>query len=494
MAVLVSFIGGVALTVLVVGTSSNESMQEQADSNDPLYWVAPMDANYKRDKPGKSPMGMDLVPVYDKGGAGMSNSPGIVSINPNVINNLSVRTGVVSENILVNKINTVGYVQYDEESLTHLHPRSEGWIEKLYVHYEGQFIEKDEPVYSLYSPVLVNAQEEYLLAKQRNNSRLLRAAKQRLSALNFDKKELSKMNQRGRPLQEVVFYASSSGVVDNLNVREGFYIMPDTRLMTIGQLDTVWVDVEVFEKQLPFVEKGQKAVMKLGYLPSKEWVGTVDYVYPMINSTNRAAKVRLEFDNPEHTLKPNMFADITIDTKTKAPVLQVPIEAVIRTELNDRVVMSMDNGQFKSVSVKTGRVTSDSIEILSGLKEDDKIVLSGQFLIDSESSIDSDFKRFSDGMSMDNQIQNTMQDDEPPMATVKGIINDINLENRVINISRQEIPKWNRGPATLDFTVAESIDIATLKAGEDIRFTFEIVDGDFVIIQLHNGNMEHQND
>ncbi|GAA4354823.1 efflux RND transporter periplasmic adaptor subunit [Kangiella marina] len=465
---------------------SDSSDSKMSAKNEPLYWVAPMDANYRRDKPGKSPMGMDLVPVYEEGGDD-EDTPGTIKIHPKVINNLSVKTGQVQKSALIDRLNTVGYITYDETTLTHIHSRTDGWIEKLYVSHNGQYIDAGQPLYTLYSPALVNAQQEYLLAKKRNNQSLLLAAKQRLKSLGFSSDELQKINQTGKPLQNVTFYAEADGVIDNLNVREGFFIKPGTRFMTIGSLDTVWVEVELFARQTPYVNKGQTAKMKLDYLPSKSWLGTVDYIYPMVDSTNRTAKVRLEFDNPEHQLKPNMFADIAINTKTDEMVLQVPQSAVIRTEDNNRVVLALGDGKFKSVSVDIGRTTNNSVEILSGLVEGDNVVLSGQFLIDSESSIESDFKRFTDSDSK--TISNML-----PSARVTGLVNSIDRQRQTVNISRGAIEKWNRDPMTMDFDVGSSVSLDKFRVGETIDFTFEVRDSGFFITQLHHDMKEHQHD
>ncbi|AOE49850.1 efflux RND transporter periplasmic adaptor subunit [Kangiella sediminilitoris] len=478
---------GVVSTVAVMTLfkADNATKSDNSSSKkEPLYWVAPMDANYKRDKPGKSPMGMDLVPVYEE--SDDEDSPGTVKIHPNIVNNLSVKTGDVSKGPLKSRIRTVGYIDYDETTLAHIHSRADGWIERLYVSHNGQFIKAGQPLYTLYSPALVSAQEEYLLAKKRNNQSLLKAAQQRLESLEFSSVELKKLNNTRQPIQNVTFYAKSDGLIDNLNVREGFYIKPGTRLMTIGNLDTVWVDVELFERQLPFVELGQKAVMTLDYLPNEEWVGKVDYIYPMVNPTNRAAKVRLEFENVDHFLKPNMFTEVVINSQTKEPVLQIPQQALIRTESSNRVVVALEDGKFKSVNVKTGLVTNNRVEIVEGLKEGDKVVTSGQFLIDSESSIDSDFERFSSSKSTSEDI---------PMATVDGVINSLNLDAGTVNISREAIPKWNRGPATMDFKIDDSIDVSRLKVGATINFMFEIRDEGFFITMIHDkGNGEHQHD
>ena len=493
------FILGALAVWLLLSFGTEQASEGSSDSkskkaNEPLYWVAPMDANYRRDKPGKSPMGMDLVPVYEEG-AGADDSPGTIKIDPNVVNNLSVKTGEVRKDSLVNTVKTVGYVTYDETKITRVHTRTEGWIEKLFVNHAGQRIEAGQPLFTMYSPALVNAQQEYLLAKKRNNNSLLKAAKQRLHSLNFDAKELKKLNQQEKPLQNVTFYAKSNGLVDELDVREGAFLQPGTRLMTIGNLDTVWVEVELFERQLPYVKVGQSASITLDYLPAKSWQGAVDYIYPIVNPSNRTAKVRLEVQNPQHELKANMFAEVSIDTATTEQILQVPQQAVIRTEDNNRVVLALGDGKFKSVGVTLGRTTNDNIEVLDGLVEGDEVVLSGQFLIDSESSIESDFKRFGEQHAQDHEHQHGHDMDmSVPSARVSGLINSVDVDSNTVNISRGAIEKWNREPMTMDFDLDSSLSIDLFVVGENIDFTFEIRDEGFFITEVHSSVMEHNHD
>ncbi|GAA0212229.1 efflux RND transporter periplasmic adaptor subunit [Kangiella japonica] len=494
---LVGFVLGALAVWLLLSFGTEQGAEGSSDSKskkakEPLYWVAPMDANYRRDNPGKSPMGMDLVPVYEEG-AGADDSPGTVKIDPNVINNLSVKTGVARKGSLVNNVKTVGYVTYDETKITRVHTRTDGWIEKLFVNHSGQRIEAGQPLFTMYSPALVNAQQEYLLAKKRNNNSLLMAAKQRLDSLSFDAKELKKLNQRGKPLQNVTFYAKSSGLVEQLDVREGAFLQPGTRLMTIGNLDTVWVEVELFERQLPYIKVGQDASIALDYLPAKSWQGTVDYIYPIVNPNNRTAKVRLEVQNPQHELKANMFAEVSIDTATTEQVLQVPKQAVIRTEDNNRVVLALGEGKFKSVGVTLGRTTNDNIEVLDGLVEGDEVVLSGQFLIDSESSIESDFKRFAEQHDHGNDHGHDMKM-SIPSARVSGLINSVDVDSNTVNISRGAIEKWNREPMTMDFELDSSLSIDLFVVGENIDFTFEIRDEGFFITEVHSSLMEHDHD
>jgi Cu(I)/Ag(I) efflux system membrane fusion protein len=195
----------------------------------------------------------------------------------------------------------------------------------------------------------------------------------------------------------VTFYAPQSGVVENLTIREGFFVKPGTTIMSIGNLTQVWVEAAVFERQAALVKAQQPVTMTLDYLPGKQWQGTVDYVYPTLDPTTRTVKVRLRFRNDQRVLKPNMFAQVSIHVDGGADVLMVPRDAVIRTGKQDRVVLALGTGRFKSVAVLVGRLDEQFTEILDGLEVGEAVVTSAQFLLDSESSKTSDFKRMHHG-------------------------------------------------------------------------------------------------
>ncbi|XKH00871.1 efflux RND transporter periplasmic adaptor subunit [Marinobacter nauticus] len=375
-----------------------------SESKEPLYWVAPMDPNFKSDNPGKSPMGMDLIPVYEEGGSA-KDSPGTVRISPTVVNNLGVRTEPVIQGRMPNNITTVGYVHYNEDQMAHVHPRVEGWIESLYVKSEGEPVEQGAPLYTLYSPTLVNAQEELLMALNRGNQRLVSAAQERLEALNVPSGLIRQLRD-GRKIQRTItVYAPASGVIENLNVREGMFIKPGNRVLSIAALDEVWVIGEVFESQLSAVEAGHRVAMTLDYMPGREWKGRVDYVYPEINPETRTARVRMRFDNSDRALMPGMFARINVQGERGSRQFLVPRESIIRTGQSDRLVLALEEGAFKSVNVSVGRVGDEYVEILDGVMPGDTVVTSAQFLIDSESSKTSDFRRMearpADNMDME---------------------------------------------------------------------------------------------
>jgi len=413
--VVVGIVLGVAASTLVFFNLERGDAASGADTNatgrdKPLYWVAPMDPDYRRDKPGKSPMGMDLVPVYATGGGGVDAGPGTIEISPEVVNNLGVRTARVERRALTTRIRTVGYVQYDEDRLIHIHPRVEGWIEKLYVKAAGDPVVQGQPLYELYSPQLVNAQEEMLLSLKRNNKRLVQAAQDRLLALQLSTSFIDELKRERQVRQTITFRAPQSGVVDNLNIREGFFVQPGTTLMSIGALDDVWVEAEVFARQAALVEVGLPVVMTLNYLPGKEWRGSVDYVYPSLDEKTRTLRIRLRFNNTAGMLKPNMFAQVFIEAGRGGDALMVPREAVIRTGSQDRVVLALGDGRFKSVAVRLGQLDEQYTQILEGLEEGDKIVVSAQFLLDSESSKSAGFMRMQLGDTEDSSMLETAAD------------------------------------------------------------------------------------
>ncbi len=395
---LIGLLIGAGATFFLTSGGGHDPAQSDSNSQpEPLYWVAPMDPNYRRDKPGKSPMGMDLVPVYDKGDVTADTGPGTITISPDVVNNLGVRTATAQLRSMHTAITTVGYVQYDEDQLIHIHPRVEGWIEKLHVKAAGNPVKEGQPLYDLYSPQLVNAQEELVLALNRNNSRLVQAAEDRLKALQIDNAVISQLKQDRKVQQTMTFYAPQSGVVDNLDIREGFFVEPGTTLMSVGTLEEVWVEAEIFERQAAMVEVGLPVTMNLDYLPGETWQGKVNYVYPTLDPKTRTARIRLRFQNRNDLLKPNMFAQVTIHADAKEDALMIPREAVIRTGTQDRVVLALGEGRFKSIEVKLGRMDEQYVEIIAGLESGEEVVTSAQFLLDSESSKTSDFRRLHHG-------------------------------------------------------------------------------------------------
>ncbi|MBL4659372.1 MAG: efflux RND transporter periplasmic adaptor subunit, partial [Alcanivoracaceae bacterium] len=343
--------------------------------------------------------------------------------------------------------------------------------------------EKGQPLYDIYSPSLVNAQEELVLALNNNNKRLINAAKERLKSLQLPKSAIAKLMKSKKIQQNITFYSPQSGYVDKLEIRQGFFVKPGKTLMQIGNLEQVWVIAEVVESDISHISINLPVTMKTDALPTRSWHGAVDYIYPTLNAKNRTIKVRIRFDNPENLLKPNMFAAVQIHHNENDELLLVPKEAVIRTGKSNRVVLALGEGQFKSIIVETGRQDDDYFEILSGIHEGEMVVTSAQFLLDSESSKTSDFKRMNHGDEMTEMTEMTEMD-EPPKATVIGIIQSMMKDHGMLNIDREAIEDWGRPAANVDFITNNSVDISQLENGDKVFFTFIIEGGDFVITEI----------
>lgn len=337
-------------TLMIVTGALSLPLVAAEDEKEILYWVAPMDPNYRRDKPGKSPMGMDLIPVYADG----EEDGSTVTIKPEVVQNLGVRTAMAERSRLWRGIDTVGYVDYDESKLSHIHLRTRGWIEKLYVESEGDRVKKGDPILEIYSPELVNAQEEYVQAVRLGNKSMLRASRDRLIALGIPLDQIKQLAKTRKIRQRVTIYAPQDGVVATLPIRDGMYVKPETRIMSLADLSSVWVQAEVFERQANWVRNGNPADIRLSYLPGREWEGKVQYIYPSLDSKTRTLRVRMRFDNPDEALKPNMYANVKIYGGPREDVIVIPLEALIRTGREERVLIALGEGRFEARPVRSG--------------------------------------------------------------------------------------------------------------------------------------------
>lgn len=475
------FIGAaVGFTAAWFWAENNTHFPQQTEQNNPLYWVAPMDDSYRRDKPGLSPMGMELVPVYEKQQSkGADAGAGTIQVDAHVINNLGVRTAEVSYGLLKAESITQGVVRFAETTMHHVHPKTEGWLRELAVKTTDEWVEKGQLLYRIYATEWINVQQELLFALQQNNNSLIQAAEHRLAALQFPREVIKQVKSNKQLIESVPFRAPQSGYVIELNVREGHVVKPVDTMMTIADNDTMWLDTEWFSQSN--ITLGQKVTAKSSYYPKQSWSGTIDYIYPSADAKNRSIKTRTLLKNPGGLLKANMNLQVKIESKllNQQNSLLVPQQAVIQTAQQNRVVLALGDGAFKSVAVKLGDSNGQFYEVIDGLKSGDEVVTSAQFLLDSESSKTSDFLR--------------MGDDSWPSAVVTGTINEINLSARSINISRSAITKWNRPAATLDFHIENTIDLSLLEKVDTVAFEFEIRNGDFVITSIQTQDQNHIN-
>ena len=442
-----------------------------------LYWVAPMDPNFRRDKPGKSPMGMDLVPVYEGQDSGDEDT---VTISPAVVQNLGVRTAPVERGTLWRRIDTVGYVDLDETRISHIHLRTSGWIERLLVKSEGDRVKKGQLLFELYSPELVNAQEEYVEARRSGNRGLIRASKERLLALGLSPAQIKTLSKTRKPQRLVRTYAPQDGILQSLKIREGMYVMPATTIMSLVDLSSVWLVAEVFERQADWVKEGQAAEVRLPYLPGRIWEGNVTFVYPELDPKTRTLKARLQFDNPDEALKPNMYADVVIYGGPKRDIVFVPREALIRSGDKDRLVVALGEGRFQSREVLAGIEAGDWIEIVKGVGEGEEVVTSAQFLIDSEASIKGSIIR------MEGSDAETAAPAAGGPVMGQGTVNTVTPEENKLNLTHDPIPALGWPAMTMDFMVKPGVIPADLAPGETIHFVLEeSPEGMWEIAEIH---------
>jgi len=452
-----------------------------------LYWVAPMDPNYKRDKPGKSLMGMDLVPVY----AGDELSSDAVTISPAVENNLGVRTAQATVRPLWRRISATGYVGFDEKRISHINLRTQGWITRLLVDAEGERVKKDDLLFEFYSPELVNAQKEYLQAMKRSDSRLKAGSVEKLLALGMNRPGIDALAKRGKASDNIRVVAPQDGIITVLNVREGMFVQPNTTIMSLADLSSVWLQAEIFESQAEWVAAGQAVEARLDYMPGEVFTGQVDYVYPVLDPKTRTLRVRLLFENPGERLKPNMYARVSIYGKLHPNALSIPREALIRAPDRDRVVVALGDGKFRVFEVLTGMESGEFVEILAGIEEGDEIVTSAQFLLDSEASLAGSIQR------LDSEPIR-IEERRTRAVFASGRVEAVNTERNRIRISHGPIDELGWPSMTMEFDTLPGVDLSTVRAGQEVRFQLKQEHaGEYAIESLglssaHSGDLIEQ--
>ncbi|MEZ9605212.1 efflux RND transporter periplasmic adaptor subunit [Vibrio sp. 10N.261.55.A10] len=452
------FVVGSAHNMSAMATSTGAEVSKQT-KDEPLYWVAPMDPNYQRDKPGQSPMGMDLIPVYaDDVNGGAKDKPGTVFIDSSVENNLGVKTAKVKFEALSPRIETVGYVAFDESTLWQTNVRAAGWVEKLYINAVGEKVNKGDVLFTLYSPELVKAQEELISAYKTGRKGLIKGSTERLITLGVDKTQIRAITRQGKASQTIEIKAPADGVIASLNIREGGYLSPAQAVISAGPLGEVWVDAEVFERQAHWISSGSNAEMTLDAIPGKEWQGNVDYVYPILDPKTRTLRVRLKFSNPHGELKPNMFANIALKPISDEAVLTIPRSSVIHSGGMTRVVMSEGSGKYRSARIEVGREAGEKIEVLQGLEQGESIVTSAHFMLDSESSQSADLSRI-------NGVE-----EEAETVWANGEISDVMQGCRMVTINHQPVPEWDWPGMVMNFTFVEGLDMSDVQRGKAIDF------------------------
>jgi RND family efflux transporter MFP subunit len=383
------------------GFNHSQAAEHATDQRKVLYWYDAMNPQNHYQHPGKAPDGMDLVPKYaDDQSPQMAQ--GSVTILPEKQRLIGVRTAEVQRETLTREVRTTGQITADETRIAHVHVKVSGFIDQVYVNYVGQLVKRGQPLFTLYSPDLVAAEEEYLIAKRgqqtmgksdfvevaQGSQALLHAARERLKLLDVTDDQVRKLEETGEVSRTLTIYSPVAGFVMDRKAFPQASVNPDTELYTVSDLSSVWVNADIYEYEAPFVKTGQRAEVQLSYYPGKAWNGRVSFLYPTVDPNTHTMKARLEFPNPGFQLKPEMFADVALRISYGNQVV-VPQEAVLDSGKEQRVFVVREGGSFEPRKIVIGAKLEGKVVVLSGLRAGETVVTSGNFLIDSESELKS---------------------------------------------------------------------------------------------------------
>ena len=439
-----------------------------------LYYHDPMVPGKKFESPGKSPfMDMMLVPAY-AGSEGADS--GTVSVSSRIQQNLGLRTGEVVSGQLAPEVSAVGTVAWNERGQIVVQARATGFVEKLHVRAALDSVGKGQPLLDLYVPDWVAVQEDYLAARRLQGNgleTLAEAARQRMRQAGMSEAQIALVERTGQVQVRMTLVAPSAGVVTELMAREGSTVMTGMPLMRINDLSSVWVQAEVPESQATQLAEGAQVTAQTPAWPGEVFRGQVQSLLPEVNPTTRTRKARMTLANPKGKLVPGMFVQMQLSGGQARPTLLVPSEALVRTGKRT-LVMAVDNvanGAFRPVEVQVGREQNGQAEILSGLSQSQKIVLSGQFLIDSEASLKGVEARLSSDGGQGATSASAMPQTYRTTARVEAVTGD------TVTLTHPEIPALKWPGMTMDFKLAPEVS-RKLAAGSEIDIAFRMREGD----------------
>lgn len=354
----------------------------------PLYWYDPMHPDEHFDKPGQSPfMDMQLVPKFPDEAPGAASAAGGLSIDSRMVQTLGIRFASVEQGDFAQVVDTVGLVGVDEHRIEAIQVRAPGWVERLEVRAVGDRVRRGQLLAGVYSPDLLATQQELLIARGSGDAQLIEAARRRLALFGLSDSQIARIEKTGEVERRVGYYAPFDGYVMDLGVREGAAVEPGATLFQLADLTRVWITAEVPEAQAAWIQSGDRTEAAVPALPGERFEGRIDTVYPELNSATRTLKVRMVIQNPHQTLKPGMFATTHLKGTPLTGVLSVPTESVITTGTRSLVIVADDDTHCRPVRVVVGAEQGGRSQILEGLALGQRVVASGQFLLDSEANL-----------------------------------------------------------------------------------------------------------
>lgn len=469
-----------------------------------LYYRNPMGLPDTSPVPKKDPMGMDYTPVFD--GEEPASDGSVVKISVEKVQRLGVRTEAAAARELTRTVRAVSTVQADERRLHTVAPRFEGWIERLHVNTTGQAVRKGDALMDVYSPELIAAQQEYLIAwkgvqsvtegspeVQASMQRLVESALQRLRNWDISEAELQHLQQEGKARQYITLRSAASGVVLEKPSIQGKRFMPGEVLYQIADLSSVWVLADVFEQDLGMVHLGQPAAIRIDAYPDKVFNGKVTFIYPTVTPETRTAKVRIELPNVQGLLKPAMYASVEFaSSHSKKKVLAVPDSAVLDTGTRQVVLVDLGEGRFEPRVVKLGMRADGYIEVLEGVKMGESVVVSANFLIDAESNLKAALGGLGHGA---HGAKPSVTEQAKPGASAagagsvthrgEGSIEAVDAARGTVTLAHAPIASLKWPAMSMEFRVKDPVLIGTLKPGQKIAFEFvEAGGGEYLIVRV----------
>lgn len=445
-----------------------------------LYWYDPMKPEQHFDKPGKSPfMDMPLVPKYaDEGDSGTTESAGI-KIDPSLQQNLAIRYATVEQAVMGNTLLTNGILQANERQVAILQTRASGFVQRVYGHAVGDMVRQGSPIADISIPEWTGEQTEFVAVLQTRDRALIQASKQRLQLLGIPQHVIHTVERTRRVQSNMTLSAPVSGFIDSLDVRNGMALAMGQTLAIIKGINPIWLEAAIPETQIAGIKRGSKVEVTFTAYPQIVSGKVID-ILPTLDTTSRTIKVRIELPNKEAQLKPGMFASVKLSSNPQSSLI-VPEQAVIRTGTRNIVIVAHEQGRFEPVVVQLGQSDGNKIAILEGLKVGQKVVISGQFLIDSEANLQGVLDKLNTGKSI------------TPSQAVKtskyqGIGKVEKVTAQEVTISHQAIPELGWGAMTMSFKQPVQ-PFTQIQQGDQVNFSFTKVGDAYVISNISKMSM-----
>ena len=464
-----------------------------------LFYRNPMGLPDTSDVPKKDPMGMDYIPVYEGEQEEASAAAGQIKISTDKVQKLGVRTEAASLRALDRQVRAAGRVELDERRTYAISPKFEGYVERLYVNATGQPLSKGQPLFEVYSPELVSAQREYAIAlqgvealkgapgdAQAGMRQLAESSLARLRNWDISDEQVKALSTSGEARRTLTFRSPVAGIVTEKKALQGMRFMPGEVLYQVADLSSVWVMADVFEQDIALLKTGAKARVKIDAYPDKSYTGTIAYVYPTLKSETRTIPVRIEMANPGGLLKPGMFAQMDMAATAKGPVLTVPTSAVIDSGVRQLVLVQVKEGRYEPRDVKLGARSDDRVEVLSGVRDGEQVVVAANFLIDAESNLRAAIGAFGQATQGGSPAPSTAGADKPGAATVghkaQGKVEEVDRKAGTVTINHAPVQSLKWPAMTMEFKVANDGLLGAMKVGAAVSFEFvERGKGEWVI-------------